>query len=891
MRDVDGYSLSTAMAAVMVPSRPIDRQSVFARVNPGGPEDWPEDQGLSTGGIPRTASEGAGAEPPAPSHTAPESHANTMEARFSSPQPFSTIVHPSGTTSEVTTTSPIPKGSHTSAPLQPDQLRKTQPSGVTPSSSSPSALPSASAALPKTGKTDTAGQGGVQHVSGPASDTVVGVPRKEPEAPPKQEEQPVIYVDEQGNEIPKPLDTAGALAAAEKLMEEHKYEEALPQFEALKAEPSLTTEQREKLLYDISDCVWALYADNPTAGYESIMATTSEAMNANLRSPHVPDALLRLGLANVNVGNLEDASGYIVALYRRFPEYPGVAQGFTALGHAQAKQHLDAKAEQSFSVVLDKYPESSLLLEASVGLARSLVAQKKYDKAHVILDFITKRWPRYYIEDPDFIQLQALNEECRHNTHAALALYWLYYNLVPDQKGNDAMLFKMGDMYSMAGNTQAANFLYTFVRRQYPDTPSARQAALRLAEKGIYDSPVDYETMSRVFPSAASANLPKVYADLAAASEIAPESVLARLKEAMWLYWSKRYTEAMGKAADFIDSYPENPNVPQARDIIWMAFQKELANSMAEKNYGRIVILWNGFPLVRERYGTIDPAMRYALAQGMMERGEESGALSMLAGFLKPTMDPRYGEAAFTEFFNRYLKAGQWNQILDLGALVTAWPLKPQLRNQLEYAMALSAQNLNLQGPALSMWRKLEARNDIPLYQQAYATYFLARDAEARKDIRDAYALNRKVIEQFTKLQEERSDKADPQRIKDAMVALMDICEVANRIPEALDWVHTYRAYVTEDGPEFPGLRFREARLYRKLGDASRSQALLEDLAHRFPDSPFGEAAAVELRSFEVSRDLQSYMPGGGGGQPTPAGTAPTAPQDASAPAASPRGS
>lgn len=211
----------------------------------------------------------------------------------------------------------------------------------------------------------------------------------------------------------------------------------------------------------------------------------------------------------------------------------------------------------------------------------------------------------------------------------------------------------------------------------------------------------------------------------------------------------------------------------------------------------------------------------------------------MMAEFLKNPMDPNYGEAAFTEFFNRYLKAGAWNKVLDLGKLVSTWPMNRQLRNQLDYALALSAQNLNLTGPALAMWAQLADRQDIPLYQRAYATYFLARDAEQRKDIKDSYELNRKVIDLFTRLQEERSDKADPQRIKDAMAALMDISEVANRVPEALEWVGRYNAYASPESPEYPGLRFREARLYRKLGDAARAQALLEDVVRNYPNSPF----------------------------------------------------
>ena len=718
------------------------------------------------------------------------------------------------------------------------------------------------------------GAGG--NVSGKVSDNVVGLPHAEEKgghgaAAPKEEPRPVVYVDEQGNPVAKPADPEKMMDEAERLIKERKFVEALPQLEKLKEMPTISADMRLKTLYYISDCVWARYADNPLAGFEPIVSATSEAMNFDLRSPRVPEALLRLGLVNVNVGNLVDAGGYIVAMYRRYPDYPGVAQGFTALGKAQLKRRMDAQAEQSFAIVLDKYPESSFLQEASVGLAQALNNQRKYTNAQVILDFISKRWPRYYIEDPTFLFLQGANDEALDKPVAALTLYWLYYNLVPGQKGNDDLLLKMGDMYTRLGNKSGAEFLYSYLTRHFAGTHAANMASLRLAEGGIYDSPINYEAMTQVFARAASGNLPKVYANLAAASRTAPESVLARLKEAMWLYWSMRYTEAMGKAADFIDGYPENANVAQARDIIWLAFQKELANSMAEKNYGRILILWNGFPLVRERYGAIDPRMRYALAQGLLERGETEQALGMLAEFLKSPMDPQYGEATFTEFFNRYLQAGAWAKILDLGKLVATWPLNPQLRNQLDYAMALSAQNLNLNGAALAMWQKLAERQDIPLYQRAYATYFLARDAEQRKDIRNSYTLNRKVIDLFTQLQNERSDKADPQRIKDAILSLMDICEVGNRVPEALEWLARYNAFVPKESPEYPGLRFREARLYRKLGDATRAQALLEDIVRNYADSPFAKAATAELHTFEVSRDLQNYLPGGAGSQAAPA--------------------
>lgn len=867
----EAHAASRESAVQGGPSSPTGRQAVVGKVNTGGPEDWPESRALSTvtqpvkpdGAAPLTGEREQGAaretgDTPVGKDAAIDPAAGRqMEAGRTSPGAGSTPDTGHQSVSPAAAGGAVVSGS----------VRNASSAGV---AATPGGTAASDPATSGQGRRSEAGT-----VSGKVNEQTVGIPaarQPEEEVSKAPEERPVIYVDEQGNPVPRPINPEIVMEEAERLIRERKYIEALPQLEKLRSLPGLHPEMLEKALYYISDCTWARYADNPLAGYEAIVSSTSEAMNANLRSPRVPEALLRLGLANVNVGNLVDAGGYIVALLRRYPDYPGVAQGFTALGKAQLKRRLDERAEQSFSMVLDKYPESSYLQEASVGLAEAFNRQKKFQNAQLILDFISKRWPRYYIDEPSFLLLQAGNDEALGKTGPALGLYWLYYNLVPGHEGNDELLLRLGDMYARQGGWISAEFVYRYVERVFAGTASASVARLRLAEKGIYDSPISYTEMSAVFAKDQGGALWKVYTDLAASSRTAPAAVLAHLKEAMWLYWDKKYTEAMGKAADFIDAYPENANVPQAKDLIWASFQQELNNSLAEGNYGRILILWNGFPLVRERYGALDPRMRYALAQGMLERGDEAAALGMMAEFLKSPMDPNYGEAAFTEFFNRYLKAGAWDKVLDLGKLVSTWPMNRQLRNQLDYALALSAQNLNLTGPALAMWAQLADRQDIPLYQRAYATYFLARDAEQRKDIKDSYELNRKVIDLFTRLQEERSDKADPQRIKDAMAALMDISEVANRVPEALEWVGRYNAYASPESPEYPGLRFREARLYRKLGDAARAQALLEDVVRNYPNSPFAQAAAGELRTFEVSRDLQNFLPGGSSeaGQPAP---------------------
>lgn len=783
-------------------------QSLRSPVNMGGPEDWPEDAGLSTsiGGAPQALPE----------------------------------FRPSGTMPSFEPSVAIPSG----------QEAMGGPAVSNEATHIPPALSPESPVLE---------EGPV--LSGKSAQTNVGLPlgeKKGEPAPPVERE--VIYVDEAGNPVEKPADPEKMLAEARAFMEEAKYDDALQVLEKIKSLPNVPRNILDQVLYDISDCQWSRYADNPLAGYEPIVSSTNEAMNANLRSPRVPDALLRLGLANINVGNLSDAKGYVVALMRRFPDFPGVAQGLTALGQAQLKAGQDADAEQSFGIVLDKYPESSQLQAASVGLAKALVNQKKDQRAQVILDFISKRWPRYYINDPDFLLMQAANDEKLGRTEEAMTHHWLYVNLEPKREANAPLLLKMGDEYMRTGHPAAAKFVYAMIDNIFPSSPSATTARMRMAEKGIYDAPLSYTKLSKIFNKNARPNLWQIYSELADSPDQSEDAILARLKQVMWLFWDKQFPEAMGKAAEFIDNYPEHSETPEARNLLWNAFQKEMAQSLAEHNYGRILLLWNGFPYIRERYGKIDPPLRYALAQGWLERGDEEKSFELMGEFLKDPMDPNYGEAAFSQFFNNYLRNGAWDKILDLGNLVKNWKMKPELQNQLEYALALSAQNLNLGAPALDRWKRLALRTDIPLYQQAYATYFLAKDAENRRDIRDAYELNRKVVEMFSRLSDERSDKADPERIKEAIASLMDICEVGNRVPEALQWVERYNALIGEDASEIPAVRFREARLYRKLGDSVRAQALLEDISQRFPQSPFADAAAAELRTFDVSRDLQRYI-------------------------------
>jgi tetratricopeptide (TPR) repeat protein len=440
--------------------------------------------------------------------------------------------------------------------------------------------------------------------------------------------------------------------------------------------------------------------------------------------------------------------------------------------------------------------------------------------------------------------------------------YWLYYNLEPGKAGNDKVLQQIGEIYLRQGRLQPALEVFEEIARRYPGSEGADHALLRLAEKSIHDGPaITKEEMFAVFNDPGDPAPQIAYARLKKKNPNNALGVLSSLKLVLWQLWDKQYVDAIRMAADYIDMHPEEPGASLARQVILDAFARELQQDLQEENYGRILTLWNGFPLIRAKYTPLEDALRVALAKGHLERGEDAAAIDLLSYFIQGPKNPLYGEYSLTFFFNRYLAAGDWNSILNLGERIAAWDLAPLMRNELDYAMALAAENLGLARKALPLWQKLAPKDDIPLYEKAYATYFLAKDAERRKDIKDAYTYNKAALELFSRMEDERSDKADPARIKECISSLMDICEVANRIPEALGWVERYNAFVPEGSPEYAGLRFREARLYRKLGDAAKARALLEQIVRAEPNSPFGKAAASELRTFDVSRDLDRFTP------------------------------
>lgn len=667
-----------------------------------------------------------------------------------------------------------------------------------------------------------------------------------------------IYVDEQGNPVPPPPDIPTLLKDVDTKMERGDYAGALPDLETLKR-ADLPNDTREDVLYDYMKALYERYHPNFGDHAEEIIDAANAAMNFNLDSYRVPEALSTLASVNIGVGNIEDAKGYVYLMRRKYHGNPQVPVALLNLGKEYLRRQDYAEASIAFSQILDEYPDSKNARDAGLLQVHSLYRQGHYDRALTLIEFVDRRWPRIYLEDEEYLPISADVQIRQGKYDDALETYWKQYNLHPSDATAPGVLMRIGELYHQTGRPLPASKALEELVRAFPASPEAPRALLLLGENSINEGNPDLDELLALFDRP-NPRIPSIfYQRIDRDYPASPEAIAARLRTIAWQYWNKEYVPAMDAARSFMIDYEDKPESLRAQDILLRAFAVELANALSEENYERVLALWERYPQVQPYYQPLEPELRVALARAQLNRGNEAAGLELVAPFLETYENPDYGLYAYNLHLSSYLRAQNWDGILTLGDKVREWNLPPEARHQLDYAMALSAENLNLPGRALPLWKTLAPLTSIPLYQRAYANYFLARDAERRQDLRDAYQYNLDTLGMFTQLQDEQSPYADSERIRESIAALMDVTEIAGRYAEALDWAAKYAAFIPATSPDYAGLRFREARLHRKMGDSARWRAILQGIVDTEPDSVFGKMAASELHTSSVARDLSRF--------------------------------
>lgn len=681
----------------------------------------------------------------------------------------------------------------------------------------------------------------------------------DPEAPPVGE---IIYVDEEGNPVPPPLDIPATVQKMRKAYNLGIYETVFEEANKLKS-LNLPKNLLEEVYYNRAKAFFVINSSNLANVGETFISMAHEALNISSESTRKPEVLANLTVTYLALDRPQEARAYTDMLYKNYPYSVDTPNAILLLSDYYLKQNEYSLASQYLQILIDNYPDNTYAKNAALLQIKALYKLGNLDRTMAMINFTDRRWPKVYLESSDYLVIKAHILEEQGMNKEAVQTYWQIFNLNPKADNAGDILFKIANLYFDMDDKESAKKVLNQLYKDFPQHKSAPKALLYVGENGRYDNSLSLDETIKIFsepnpeyPATYYNKIIKEYPD-------SKEAVLAKLRLAVQRYIEKEYLDAARMAQNLFNENIDKTESDNAQQLLFRAFDPVLQLALTEQNTERTLQLWEEFPAVHTYYEPISTDLRMAMARAYLNRSETEQAEKLLAYFLDsvPQNDKEYQEGlyAYDIFLAHAINKQDWNKVLEINQKVDSWALPAEKELNKKYTTALAAENLDLDARALPIWQELAVNEAIPLYQRAYAQYFIARDAEKKQNLRGAYQANLDALAMFEDLRTMQSPYASSERERESIAALMDITEIAGRYTESMQWLNRYRNYISESSADYAGLQLREARLHRKMGDTTRWRSILEAVREREPESIYGKMASSELNTFEMARDLTRF--------------------------------
>jgi len=661
-----------------------------------------------------------------------------------------------------------------------------------------------------------------------------------PEVPDREPDDPGVTPAElQEEPPPAEMDRyEEMIAAGQMAMSGAEYAIAADIFEELKNDPQLPEEHTEEVLYSYAQANFQEHSHDIPGNFQDVLRPFERAVSANPGSDRLPEALLNMGYIHLQVGNEPEARGYFDLLRDRFPEHEAVPATHYYMGEHYKDRERYEEAADEFEEVVQEYPQDDLVKPAAVALTRVLNELNLDEQAGDMLEYIDNRWPRYHLDDPDFLVLAGNILYRNEDYQDAREKFMHYINLLPDGDQVDVSMARVGDILYQQGHEDSAREMYEQTARQYSDDEGGLIAQMRLADR-FGDETIRprllYERISEEFPD----------------SPLAP---VALLRLADWNLDNGLYDEAMDNVEDFYDRYSHREMWPRALQTGVDAFESLVAENFPDQEYDDIIDAWERHDYLNKNKDMLDREALLALASAYWDMENMQESLRLAEPFLDMDKIDEHNIAALSLMLTIALDTRDWERILDLADQVEGWDLPENKELQLKYATALAKQNQGLEDEARPLWRELAVETDLPDRQRAFALFFMAEHSIQREEYENAYVFAQESLALFRD-----QDDPDVSRIRSNLEFLMDATAYTGRHREALGWALEFEDYIEENDPDWPAYRYRLANLYRLNGEHQRWERILQELAEDYPQDLHGRMAELDLNAQRLDREVDRF--------------------------------
>ncbi|WP_161794828.1 tetratricopeptide repeat protein [Desulfonatronum thioautotrophicum] len=628
------------------------------------------------------------------------------------------------------------------------------------------------------------------------------------------------------------------VAAARAAMMNGEFDVAVESLEVLANTADLSDSLREEILYDLGDALFGLHQDDLAGNFSTVAQAYERAMHFNPASRRTALALRNLGVLHLRVNNLPEARAYFNVLRRDFPHDPLVPTTEYYLGQYFLDRGDFNLAADHFQTVVQNHPEHSIVQQSSIGLARALNALGFDEQASQIMDFLERRWPRYYIDEPELLELAGIIALRVNALEAAKQRLLTFYNLVPDTPEAHMLLARIGDIYLLTGKPEAARRVFEKTAQMFPEQEGGLIAKMRLVEGGIHDEP----SLEDMFTTRRAA---EVYSEIISRHPDSPLAAVATIKLAIWQVWNKRLEDSLMVLSEFLQTHPGHSLVPKALEVGTEAFTQLVARNAADGRYPEILEQWRNNPFLHDLLDDMSPTTQLGLAMAYWREGDLEQAIALARPYLREDTPKSLQVAALDLILGIFLEQQEWERIVDLAPLREDLPT-PQ-RRELTYSVALALENLERPEEARPLWSGLAGDLELSEAQRGYALYFLARSAMQEEQFERVYRYAQEALSLLLLEQE------DPGKIRDAITWLTQVTERTGRLQEALAWALELDQLIDRSDPDWSMSRYRLAQLHQRLHNHAEWQAVLEDLKSEDPRGLYGRLAASALQG----RDLE----------------------------------
>jgi tetratricopeptide (TPR) repeat protein len=337
----------------------------------------------------------------------------------------------------------------------------------------------------------------------------------------------------------------------------------------------------------------------------TVIQAYQDVINRYPRSDLALKCYVRMAMAYAEKGNHYLGISCLDLAIRRYQKDKNLGSAYLERGKIYLEKGLSEKAVEDFKTVLTRYPASPWTPPALFGIARYLQARGLYREAQKRLSRITELRPDFFMDEPDFLSVQAQNFLYLKEYAKARSYFYRAINLSDHAEGNDLLLMHIGDTYLQQSRRKEAEKFYALVNEIFPGSQGASIAELRLGE--LHGDVNKFKEVKKKNPNDSIAEI-------------------ATLKVANAYYKSGLYQETMESLKELMAEPPKDSMVNAAKILFGQAAERAMEDLYKQEKFAEVVALFHKNQAVLK--GRILPEKQLLVAESLQQMKDYAAAVS-----------------------------------------------------------------------------------------------------------------------------------------------------------------------------------------------------------------------------------------------------------------------